>query len=47
MNPHHLAQIYQQMGMIGAYSAHLDRQGASKLTFLFALLFTLFVMIFM
>ena len=35
------------MGMIGAYSAHLDRQGASKKTFLFALCFTLLVFYFM
>lgn len=27
MNPEQQAQIYQQMGVIGAYSAHLDRQG--------------------
>ena len=35
------------MGMIGAYSAHLDRQGASKKTFLMGLIFTLIVFYFM
>jgi len=35
------------MGIIGAYSAHLDRQGASKKTFLVSLLFTLLVFYFM
>ena len=35
------------MGLIGAYSAHLDRQGASKKTFLTALMFALIVFYFM
>ena len=35
------------MGFIGAYSAHLDRQGASKKTFLMGLFSTLLVFYFM
>ena len=42
-----LAQVYQQMGVIGAYAAHLDRQGQSKKPFLLGLLATLFVFYFM
>ena len=42
-----LAQIYQQMGAIGAYSAHLSRMGLSKKSFLFALFFTLMIFYFM
>ena len=40
-------QIYQQMGVIGAYSAHLDRTGRSKKPFLFGLIGTLIVFYFM
>ena len=35
------------MGVIGAYAAHLDRQGESKTTFLMGLVYTLFVFYFM
>ena len=41
------AQIYQQMGVIGALSANFDRQGASKKIFLSGIFYTFFIFSFM
>ena len=39
----YLTQAYSQMGVIGAYAAHLDRQGQSKKPFLLGIFAILFV----
>jgi hypothetical protein len=41
------AQIYHSMGIIGAQSAYLERNGQNKRAFLAALVFTLFIICFM